>query len=77
MKAIITLIALEMVMGVGVAVAEDTAADSSDKLEEIVVTATRREESLSRVPVSIVALSQEDLAAGAIKSIEDIASVTP
>ena len=77
MKTIITLIALEMVMSVGVAVAEDTTADSSDKLEEIVVTATRREESLSRVPVSIAALSQEEIAAGAIKSIEDIASVTP
>ncbi len=77
MKTFITLFALEMVIGVGVAIAADTPVDDSSKLEEIIVTATRREESLSRVPVSIVAISQQDIAAGAIKTIEDIASVTP
>ncbi len=77
MRTIFLLSALELVMGVGVAVAEETPIDASSKLEEIVVTATRREESLSRVPVSIAAMSQADIAAGAIKGIEDIASVTP
>jgi iron complex outermembrane recepter protein len=77
MRIIIALCALEMAMGVGVAVAEDTPVEETTRLEEIVVTATRREESLSRVPVSIAAMSQDDIAAGAIKSIEDIATVTP
>jgi outer membrane receptor protein involved in Fe transport len=47
------------------------------KLEEIVVTATRREESGERVPISIKALSQNDLTQGGIKDITDIAAVTP
>jgi outer membrane receptor protein involved in Fe transport len=47
------------------------------KLEEIVVTATRREESVEKVPISISALSQQDLAEGNIKSIADIAAITP
>jgi outer membrane receptor protein involved in Fe transport len=62
-----------------VSVAKDGAAGPSDqeKIEDIVVTATRRSESLDRVPISIQALSQEDLTQGAIKTIGDIASVTP
>ena len=77
MRTIVSLFALEMALGVGAAVAADAPADDSNRLEEIVVTATRREESLARVPVSIAAMSQADIAAGAIKGIEDIASVTP
>ena len=46
-------------------------------LEEVVVTAQRREESVSRVPISIAAFSQVDLEAREIKSLGDIASVTP
>jgi iron complex outermembrane recepter protein len=46
-------------------------------LEEVTVTATRREESVEKVPISIVALSQSELTAGGIKGIADIAAVTP
>jgi len=46
-------------------------------LQEVVVTATRREESLSRVPISISALSQESIDARGIKDIQDIARFTP
>jgi iron complex outermembrane recepter protein len=56
---------------------EQSSENKGTQLEEVVVTATRREESVEKVPISIVALSQADLAEGAIKSIEDIASVTP
>jgi iron complex outermembrane recepter protein len=49
----------------------------SAELEEITVTATRREESMERVPISIEALSQRDLDEGGIKDIADIAAVTP
>jgi len=51
--------------------------DSGAQLEDIVVTATRREESIQRVPISINALSQNALAVGGIKDIADIAAVTP
>jgi iron complex outermembrane receptor protein len=50
---------------------------ASTELEEVTVTATRREESVEKVPISILALSEKDLAAGGIKDIADIAAVTP
>jgi iron complex outermembrane recepter protein len=56
---------------------EATALEPSSQLEEITVTATRRAESVEKVPISINALSQGDLTAGGIKSVADIAAVTP
>jgi len=59
------------------------AADSSDAataapaLEEVTVTAQRREENIMRVPISIAAFSQADLDSRGLKSIGDIASITP
>src|ERR1017187_8074749 len=46
-------------------------------LEEIVVTATRREENISRVPISITAISQEMLDQKGIKDFADVARYTP
>jgi outer membrane receptor protein involved in Fe transport len=46
-------------------------------LDEIVVTAQRREESILRVPISIQAFSQSDLEARNLKTLGDIAAVTP
>jgi iron complex outermembrane receptor protein len=46
-------------------------------LEEIVVTATRREENISRVPISITALSQEVIDQKGIKDFSDVARYTP
>jgi len=46
-------------------------------LDEIVVTATRREESISRVPISITAISQEALNEKGIKDFSDVARYTP
>jgi hypothetical protein len=46
-------------------------------LEEIVVTATRREEVLSKVPISVNAFSAEDVEKSGIKSISEIAALTP
>ena len=47
------------------------------QLQDIVVTATRREESVQSVPISISAFGEEELATGAIKSIDDISALTP
>jgi outer membrane receptor protein involved in Fe transport len=47
------------------------------QLEEVTVTATRRSESLEKVPISINALTQQDMADAQIKNISDIAAVTP
>ena len=46
-------------------------------LEEIVVTATRREENMSRVPISITAFNQDMLDTKGIKDFSDVARFTP
>jgi outer membrane receptor protein involved in Fe transport len=46
-------------------------------LQEVTVTAQRREENISRVPISISAFSQADLDARDMKTLGDIASATP
>ncbi|HLJ36790.1 MAG TPA: TonB-dependent receptor [Steroidobacteraceae bacterium] len=46
-------------------------------LQEVVVTATRREESLSRVPISVTALTQESLDERGIKDFSEVARFTP
>ena len=54
-----------------------SAGANAGPLEEIVVTATRRDEGLSKVPISITALSQEDMDVRGIKDILDVARFTP
>ncbi|HYL04389.1 MAG TPA: TonB-dependent receptor plug domain-containing protein, partial [Steroidobacteraceae bacterium] len=46
-------------------------------LQEVVVTATRREESLSKVPISVTALTQENLDLRGIKDFQEVARFTP
>lgn len=50
---------------------------ASMTLEEIVVTSQRREEKLSDVPLSISAYGQEQLDAQGVRSIDEIARLTP
>jgi outer membrane receptor protein involved in Fe transport len=57
--------------------ANASARNSSSGLEEIVVTATRREENISKVPISITALSQEDLDQKGIKDFTEMVRFTP
>ncbi|HEY2676762.1 MAG TPA: TonB-dependent receptor [Steroidobacteraceae bacterium] len=52
-------------------------AEESGPLQEITVTATRREESLSKVPISVTALTQEAMDLRGIKDFQDIARFTP
>jgi outer membrane receptor protein involved in Fe transport len=51
--------------------------DATPSLEEVVVTAQRREEKLSDVPLSISAFSQERLDAQGVRSIDDVVRLTP
>jgi outer membrane receptor protein involved in Fe transport len=46
-------------------------------LEEIVVTATRREESINRVPISVTAFSQDMIDQKGIKDFQDVVRFTP
>src|SRR5436190_6351854 len=52
-------------------------AASAGPLEEVIVTATRREESLSKVAVSVTAITQEGLDVRGVKDIESLARFTP
>lgn len=54
----------------------DTSAPAGG-LQEITVTATRREESLSKVPISVTALSQDNLDLRGIKDFSEVARFTP
>jgi iron complex outermembrane receptor protein len=55
-------------------VAEET---NLGALQEIVVTANRREESLSRVPISVTAMTEEMLDVRGVKDFQDVARFTP
>ena len=59
------------------AAADSTTPAAMPVLEEVTVTAQRREEAISHVPISIEAFTQADLDARDMKSLGDIASVTP
>jgi outer membrane receptor protein involved in Fe transport len=54
-----------------------TQADSDSALPEVTVTATRREESLSKVPISVTALTEQSLDERGIKDMLDVARFTP
>ena len=73
--------ALACVAGAGRAPAQEQAPATETPavggLQEVVVTATRREESLSRVPISVSALTQQDLDARGIKDFSEVARFTP
>jgi iron complex outermembrane receptor protein len=53
------------------------ASGASESLEEIVVTATRRSEEISKVPISIVALNQSALENSGIKTVQELAGYVP
>ena len=55
----------------------EAASAAQGGLEEIVVTATRREERLQDVPISVVAFDQSKLDEQGVKSIDDLARVSP
>ena len=64
-------------MPVECAAAADAAGAAMDELETIVVTARRREESLTRVPASITALSARTLQDAGVDEVADYAALVP
>ena len=72
---------LSLAGGAVPAMAEEAAAAAAQvdegPLQEIVVTATRREESMSKIAVSVTAITQEGLDLRGIKDIQDVARFTP
>lgn len=84
MKFLLASTAL-ILSGAGSAYAQQVEADADavaapeadDRIEEIVVTARKRGEALSDVPVTITALTGADMEARGIKSLEDISTFAP
>ena len=70
LNTVITMLCLSLVPG-------NAAAQTGNLLEEIIVTAQRREESLSDVPISVSAFTPERLDSQGVRSIDDIARLTP
>jgi iron complex outermembrane recepter protein len=50
---------------------------ADDSLQEIVVTATKRADPISKVPISIAALTQDAMDTQGVRNIQDIAAQTP
>ncbi len=75
-KTLLFFMSLPTCIGAPQLHAADADADE-DGLREVVVTATRREESLSKVPVSVTAIGQEQIDAQGLKEIDDIVRYTP
>jgi iron complex outermembrane recepter protein len=59
------------------AAAPQPADSAATGLEEIVVTATRKAESLSHVPLSVTALTQQNMDDANVRTLSDIQSMTP
>lgn len=58
--------------------AQDQSSDAADLLlEEVIVTARKREESLQEIPVAINVFGRDDIEAADIRSLEDVADFTP
>ncbi len=69
---------LVMIVVAGPALAESTDSPSGEGgLQEIVVTATRREERLQDVPISVSAFSQEKLDVQGLRNIDDLTRLSP
>lgn len=77
--AIVLGVTTGTVAGIGSAEAADTAAvnGGSESLNEIIVTATRREERLQDVPISISAFTQETLNQASVHTPDELFRLTP
>ena len=73
------LSALALVVGLGVLVAPMASAESGaqSSVEEIIVTATRREESIQDIPIAVSAFAGEDLEARGVQDLYGLQEVSP
>jgi len=80
MGSVVGVVSIASGLGIGMwasPAANSADAKQADSLEEVVVTATRREDPINRVPMSITAFTADSLAAQSVKSISDLRLITP
>lgn len=70
------LLGLGLLAGGPAGVAQQTEAGAAPVLEEIIVTARQREESIQDIPIAITAFGAEDFDKRAIRGLEDVARFT-
>src|SRR5580692_8210616 len=51
------------------------ASSGNDALEEVIVTAQRRQEDLQKVPIAVTHISNQDLAESNVTSVQDVATL--
>ena len=75
----LTLLATSAIVAASAATAQTTSATAAAPVDsnEIIVTATRQSEAISKVPISISAFSQKTLDTKGIKTLADVARFTP
>ena len=71
------VVASQLVGAVAIAATAEGDASNGAALEEVVVTATRREERLQDVPITVTAFSQEKLDAEGLHSMDDLSRLSP
>ncbi len=81
-RLLVSIVSLAFTMAPGIVLAQDEASSESVQgevlmLEEVTVTAQRREQSLQAVPVSVTAISGDRIKEGGIMNLVDIATETP
>jgi iron complex outermembrane receptor protein len=72
-----SLVASSLFSAAGVQAQDSGASESSDLLEEVTVTATRQEQLLSKVPISISAFTQKQMEVQGVKQVDDLVRLTP
>jgi iron complex outermembrane recepter protein len=79
MKQHIALIAVVSALGVagGFMAQTATAAASASELEEVVVTAERRTENLQNVPVTVIAVSSDEMVSANVNNIQQLSALVP
>lgn len=78
-RSIISFLVVASMVGTGAfsPPAHAQAGDQTNALDEIVVTARKRNEALFDVPVSISAFTEKELIAAGVKGLDDVAALTP
>ncbi len=77
LKAAITLGISSLSLMSAAAAAQERAADAGSVVPEIIVTAQKREENVNTVPMSITAVTGEQLKRAGIKEVRDLIKVSP
>ena len=64
-------------LSLGIGVSNSNIVNAQDDVEEVIVTASKKEQNIQDVAMSVQAISSAELDAKNIKSLEDIASLSP